>query len=140
MRGSQVLQPVRTLKGVKCAVGDDVRHLEIFNYSESGGLVLDPFTVNGWDAFEGPLGDVELGLSPRVPPATIQIGDSIEYEIDQNGTWVDTGADWDTFNIILFGPFPLGPTDFRIRYRRGSDVSPPSDVKTVLLTGGGPEG
>ena len=139
MRGSQVIQPVRTLKAVKSAVGDDVRHLEIFDYGVSGPT-FEAFSARGFDAFEGPLGDIEVDLFTRTAPADIQVGDVIEYDIDQSGNWIDSGITWDSTQFVIFGPHPLGSLELRIRYRRGAEFSFPSFPRVVFITGGGPEG
>lgn len=141
-RFGPVLAPVTTLLHVKSPVGTDVRHLEIFDYGEGGAGGLVAFGEFDWDAFEEPELGITVTLFNRNFPATIQPGDTIEYELDQSDTWFDSGITWAGGNqdFLIFGPF-LGPTvQVRIRYVQGGNPSPPSNVIDVFISGGGPEG
>lgn len=124
---SAVTSPVRgPLKHVKNAVGTDVRSVEIFPYEEVADMMgLTAFTDNDWLAsFDN--GNIIVDIFTRVPISTIEDGDGIQYELAQSGTWVDSGETWVTNGFTVIAP--ALPSDIRIRYRRGRDVSPPSNV------------
>lgn len=128
-----VLDVVRQLKAVKSAVGDDVRPLEIFDYAATATtVVLDPFTPPMWFA------DIQAGnlviTFLRIGPQGIALGDRIEYEIGLSGNWIDTGAVWNTAEIIIPGPFP-SPTTVRIRYIHNGVASPPSNIYDAFSSG-----
>lgn len=140
MSSSAVLPPVRTLKVIKSAVGDDVRAVEIFDYSNTPTVTLDPFTELMWDAFEED-GGISVFVFGRLVPTTIEVGDVVEYELDQSGTWINSGTTWGPpADFIVPGPLPP-IVDVRIRYINNGQPSPASNVVNVdTFGGGGPEG